>query len=370
MIYKVIGLMSGSSLDGLDIAYVHLNENGGKWSFEIIYSACIPYDQHWRSRLTNSTRLSAVEYLLLHSDYGHYLAERVIDFIDKNELHHKVDIISSHGHTTFHLPAKRMTAQLGDGAALAAVTQLPVVTDLRSLDVAFGGQGAPIVPVGEKILFPGIEYFLNLGGIANLSSLKNDDPLAFDICAANRVLNLLAEDIQLDFDKDGQIASTGKLNDDLLRLLNDLPYYDLPHPKSLPNSFGTEEVYPLIKKFDLPLADALRTYVEHITIQVKNALIKTRSFEGSSENINNNPQLLITGGGALNGFMIGRLKDHLRTTGVNVIVPAPEIINYKEALIIALIGTLRWREEYNVIASVTGARRNSIGGALWLGTEA
>ena len=165
-------------------------------------------------------------------------------------------------------------------------------------------------------------------------------------------------------------ASTGKLNDDLLRLLNDLPYYDLPHPKSLPNSFGTEEVYPLIKKFDLPLADALRTYVEHITIQVKNALIKTRSFEGSSENINNNPQLLITGGGALNGFMIGRLKDHLRTTGVNVIVPAPEIINYKEALIIALIGTLRWREEYNVIASVTGARRNSIGGALWLGTEA
>jgi Predicted molecular chaperone distantly related to HSP70-fold metalloproteases len=362
--------MSGSSLDGLDMAYVHFNENAGKWSFEIVYSECIPYDQHWRSRLTNSTRLSAVEYLLLHSDYGHYLAERVNGFIDKNELQHKVDIIVSHGHTTFHLPAQRMTAQLGDGAALTADTQLPVVTDLRSIDVAFGGQGAPIVPVGEKLLFPGIGYFLNLGGIANLSSLINDDPLAFDICAANRVLNLLAQEIQLDFDKDGQLAATGKINDDLLNSLNDLSYYDLPHPKSLPNSFGTDEVYPLIKKFDLPLADALRTYVEHIVIQVKNALIKTMSCHGSSENINSDPQLLITGGGALNSFLIARLKDHLLTTGIDVVVPQLEIINYKEALIIALIGTLRWREEYNVIASVTGARRNSIGGALWLGTEA
>lgn len=362
--------MSGSSLDGLDIAYVHFNENGGKWSFEIVYSECIPYNEHWRSRLTNSTRLSAIEYLLLHSDYGHYLAECVNQFIDKNELQHQVDIISSHGHTTFHLPAKRMTAQLGDGAALAGVTQLPVVTDLRSIDVAFGGQGAPIVPVGEKLLFPDIDYFLNLGGIANLSSLKNDDPLAFDICAANRVLNLLVEEIQLQFDKDGKLASTGKINDDLLNLLNDLPYYDLPHPKSLPNSFGTDEVYPLVKKFDLSLADALRTYVEHIAIQVKNALIKIRSYQGSFENTNTHPLLLITGGGALNSFLMMRLKDHLRTTGIDVVVPSPEIINYKEALIIALIGTLRWREEYNVIASVTGARRNSIGGALWLGTEA
>lgn len=361
--------MSGSSLDGLDMAYVHFNENGGKWSFEIVHSECIPYDYHWRSRLVNSTQLSAVEYLLLHSDYGHYLADRVIEFINKNELQHQVDIISSHGHTTFHMPANRMTAQLGDGAALAAVTQLPVVTDLRSMDVAFGGQGAPIVPVGEKLLFPGIDYFLNLGGIANLSSLKNDDPLAFDICAANRVLNLLAEEIQLEFDKDGQLASTGKINHDLLNLLNDLPYYDLPHPKSLPNSFGTDEVYPLIKKFDLPLSDALRTYVEHIVIQVKNALIKTRSYQGSSENINT-PQLLITGGGALNSFLLSVLKDHLFTIGIDVVIPPPEIINYKEALIIALIGALRWREEYNVIASVTGARRNSIGGALWLGTEA
>ena len=363
--------MSGSSLDGLDIAYVHFNENGGKWSFEIVNSECIAYNTHWRSRLANSTRLSSIEYQLLHSDYGHYLAECVIQFIVKNYLQHQVDIISSHGHTTFHLPAKRMTAQLGDGAALAGVTQLPVVTDLRGIDVAFGGQGAPIVPVGEKLLFPGIDYFLNLGGIANLSSLKNNDPLAYDICAANRVLNLLVEEIQMEFDKDGRLASTGKINDDLLNLLNDLPYYDLPHPKSLPNSFGTDEVYPLVKKFDLSPADALRTYVEHIVIQVTNALIKTRAYEGSFEkDITLSPQLLITGGGALNSFLMMRLKDHLRTTGIEMIVPSPEIINYKEALIIALIGTLRWREEYNVIASVTGARRNSIGGALWLGTEA
>jgi anhydro-N-acetylmuramic acid kinase len=372
MIYKVIGLMSGSSLDGLDIAYVHFNENGGRWSFEILHAECNAYNDEWSSRLATSTQMNALEYQLLHIEYGNYLAQQVNGFIHKNDLQHQVDIISSHGHTSFHLPAKRMTAQLGDGAALAAGTQLPVVTDLRAIDVAFGGQGAPIVPIGEKLLFPGIDYFLNIGGIANISSVKNNDPVGFDVCAANRVLNLLAEERHLRFDTGGQLAACGNINNELLNKLNGLPYYQKPHPKSLPNSFGTDEVYVLIKKFDLTPEDALRTYVEHIVIQVKNAAIKIQSANALDEesNLSDNYQLLITGGGAFNSFLIVRLKDHLTTIGITAAVPSEDIINYKEALIMALLGILRLREEYNVLSSVTGATRNSIGGALWLGTEA
>lgn len=368
MIYKVIGLMSGSSLDGLDIAYVHFNENAGKWTFEIIHSECLKYSEDWQSKLLNSTGLSAIEYNLLHSAYGHYLGESVNQFITKYGLQHQVDIISSHGHTTFHIPAQRMTAQLGDGAALAGETRLPVVTDLRAIDIAFGGQGAPIVPIGEKFLFPGISYFLNLGGIANISSTLNGLQ-AFDICAANRVLNLLANELKMEFDEGGKVAASGSVNDELFNELNNLQYYDQPPPKSLPNSFGTDEIYPMITRSDLSPAIALRTYVEHIALQVKKSLMKFQLSDSSLVAAGNH-ELLITGGGAMNDFMVARIVEHLQPTGIEVLVPSLEIINFKEALIMAFIGILRWREEYNVLATVTGASRNTIGGALWLGTEA
>ena len=193
MIYRVIGLMSGSSLDGLDIAFVEFHENAGKWTFELKATACYEYDTIWTQRLQNAITFSAFEYQLLHSEYGHYIGEQVNKFISENELQYQVSLIASHGHTTFHVPDKKMTAQLGDGAAIAAETGLPVVTDLRAMDVALGGQGAPIVPIGEKILLKDYDYFLNLGGIANISA--NLDPnIAFDICPANRVLNMLAND--------------------------------------------------------------------------------------------------------------------------------------------------------------------------------
>ena len=369
MIYKVIGLMSGSSLDGLDLVYVHFNENGGKWGFEIKNATCVGYSDEWATRLANATTLNAKEYLLLHNDYGRYLSDCVQDFITKNDLHHQVDMVASHGHTTFHFPAKRMTAQLGDGATLAAGTQLPVVTDLRALDVALGGEGAPIVPIGEKLLFPGVGFFLNIGGIANITALGTTSPVAFDVCPANRVLNMLAKERDLQFDQGGQLAASGNINDKLLEQLNDLEYYHQPYPKSLANSFGTDEIYPIIKKYGIVTEDSLRTYVEHIALQVKASVLKIRK-DLPANTLNDADQILITGGGALNSFLAERIQHHLVQSGITVVIPSTDIINYKEAIIIALIGVLRWREEYNVIATVTGASRNSISGALWLGTEA
>ena len=363
MVYKVIGLMSGSSLDGLDIAFVQLQENGGKWNYEILQADCHEYDSAWIARLKNAVNLNALDYQLLHTEYGHYLGKQINLFIEKNNLHHQVNLISSHGHTTFHLPQKLMTAQLGDGAAIAAETLLPVATDLRAMDVAFGGQGAPIVPIGEKLLLGDYTYFLNLGGIANISANTNDNFIAFDVCAANRVLNMLAEEKNLQFDEDGKIAAAGNVNNELLQKLNELEYYKRRYPKSLANDFGVETVFPIIKQSTLSIEDAMRTYVEHTVMQIKNAIVSCRLSVVSG-------QLLVTGGGAFNSFLINRLKEILNEINIEVIIPDENLIKYKEALIMALMGTLRWREEYNVFASVTGAKRNSIGGALWLGTEA
>ena len=363
MVYKVIGLMSGSSLDGLDIAFVQLQENGGKWNYEILQADCHEYDSAWIARLKNAVNLNALDYQLLHTEYGHYLGKQINLFIEKNNLHHQVNLISSHGHTTFHLPQKLMTAQLGDGAAIAAETLLPVATDLRAMDVAFGGQGAPIVPIGEKLLLGDYTYFLNLGGIANISANTNDNFIAFDVCAANRVLNMLAEEKNMQFDEDGKIAAAGNVNNELLQKLNELEYYKRRYPKSLANDFGIEIIFPIVKQSSLSIEDAMRTYVEHIGMQIKNAIVSCQLSVVSG-------QLLVTGGGAFNSFLINRLKEILNEINIEVIIPDENLIKYKEALIMALMGTLRWREEYNVLASVTGARRNSIGGALWLGTEA
>jgi anhydro-N-acetylmuramic acid kinase len=360
MVYRAIGLMSGSSLDGLDIVFAEILENGGKWSYELVHTDCIPYSSEWIGQLKNATSLSALNYQLLHTAYGHYIGQCVNEFIEKHQLQFKVAVIASHGHTTFHIPAKKMTAQLGDGAAIAATTQLPVVTDLRAMDMAFGGQGAPIVPIGEQLFFSNYQYFLNIGGIANIS-ISNDGYKAFDICAANRVLNMLANEAGQEFDRDGALARSGEVNQALLNELNGLTYYTLPTPKSLANSFGTDTVFPIIKKYGLTTADALHTYVAHIVRQIKNAVMTNRVPANGEE------QLLVTGGGALNGYLIERLQEALGS--IKVIIPDEQLVQYKEALIMALIGVLRWREEYNVLSSVTGATRNSVGGAMWMGQE-
>ena len=361
MIYRAIGTMSGSSLDGLDIAFTEFTETGGKWGYEIISATCLPYDDEWREKLSNAANLPALDYLLLHTSYGRYIGNKVNDFIGDNKLHHQVNLIGSHGHTIFHLPGKAMTAQLGDGATIAAITHLPVITDLRNMDVAFEGQGAPIVPIGEKLLWEDYRFLLNIGGIANITIHHKEALIAFDICPANRILNLLAAQKELLFDDEGKIAASGKVDEHLLHQLNELRYYTLPAPKSLGNNFGTSIVLPLIENAHLTIEDALRTYTEHIAQQVKIAIVNNKSQPG-------NVKMLVTGGGAFNTFLLERLQQLLSGRGISIEVPGATLVKFKEALIMALMGVLRWREEINVLNSVTGATQDSIGGALWLGT--
>lgn len=360
MIYRVIGGMSGSSLDGLDLAFVEFEEQGGKWSFETKAAACFEYEGEWKDRLKNACSLSARDHALLDTAFGRYIGEKVLAFIQNHQLHYQVGLISSHGHTSFHIPEKNTTVQLGDGAAIAATTGLPVVTDLRSMDVALGGQGAPIVPVGEKYLLPGFQYFLNLGGIANISLINDGDPLAFDICPANRVLNLLASEKGLPFDEGGAMASSGVVNDALLAKLNELDYYQRSFPKSLANEFGTDIIYPLIKAHTSSVEDGLSTFTEHIAIQVSRAV----SANGGPVQAG---KMLITGGGAFNTCLVKRVTELLANQKIKVEVPDPLMVSFKEAIIMAFIGVLRWRQEANVLSRVTGSLRDSIGGSLWAG---
>ena len=391
MVYRAIGLMSGSSLDGLDIVYVEFHENGGKWTFDIQQAECLVYPQEWAERLKNATELSARAYQLLHCEYGRFLGESVNQFITAHALQYKVALIGSHGHTTFHEPDKGMTAQLGDGGAIAAETGLPVVTDLRAMDVALGGQGAPIVPIGERLLLNQYQWFLNLGGIANIS-WNNEKYIAFDVCPANRVLNLLAAEAGKLYDEGGALAATGKVNAGLLQQLDGLSYYALPAPKSLANDFGIDVVYPIIKAAAVSIEDGLRTFAQHIVNQICAGLRKLKQDSlslhpqqaGGAESITDansstgngtsetneagtSQRMLVTGGGAFNTTVINLLRDALREFSIEVVVPDEKLIQYKEAVIMALIGVLRWREEVNVFSSVTGARRDSVGGAMWMG---
>ncbi|MCY7421069.1 MAG: anhydro-N-acetylmuramic acid kinase [Chitinophagaceae bacterium] len=363
MIYRVIGLMSGSSLDGLDIAFIEFEESGGKWHYDIKASGCPAYNYEWSTRLGNAYKLSAYDYLLLHAGYGKYIAEKINEFIEVHDLYHQVQLISSHGHTIFHSPEQGMTAQIGDGSVIAANTGINVVSDLRAVDIAFGGQGAPIVPIGEKLLFGEYSCFLNLGGIANISCNTSNGYVAFDVCSANKILNMLAQTVGKEYDEDGRIAYGGKVNAELLAELDKLDYYQRPHPKSLDNSFGTTTVYPIIQSYGLHVEDAMCTYVEHIADQICN------SFQSILESTDNK-KLLVTGGGAFNKFLTKRLQTKLLRYGVEVVIPDADLVNNKEALIMALIGILRWREEYNVLSSGTGASRDSINGAVWIGQEA
>lgn len=364
MFYKAIGIMSGSSLDGLDIVFAEFTETAGNWSYQVIASDCYEYEELWISRLKNAIHLNAYDYLLLHSEYGKYIGKKINHFIEKNNLQFQVQLIASHGHTTFHAPHLGMTGQLGDGAAMAATTGVNVVSDLRAMDVALGGQGAPIVPMGEKLLWGDYDALLNIGGIANISIKKDDEYIAYDICPANRVLNMLANEDGKNYDADGAMAAAGKVNTALLSQLNALDYYKQSHPKSLANNFGTDIVYPLIKSFDISVEDGLRTFTEHIAMQVGYAFINNLKIQ------NSNYKLLITGGGAHNRFLIERIKFALDVVNCKVEVPSKEVVDYKEALVMALLGVLRWREENTVLASVTGASRNSIGGAVWMGQQA
>jgi anhydro-N-acetylmuramic acid kinase len=366
MVYRALGLMSGSSLDGLDLCFVHLQETSGKWRYEIVRADCYAYPKPWMDKLKNAIDLSAKDYALLDVEYGHYLGSLVNRFLNEHGFLFQVQLIGSHGHTTFHMPEYKMTAQLGHGSAIAAETGINVVSDLRAMDVALGGQGAPIVPIGEKLLLGDFDFFLNLGGIANISIHdKDSNPgtvIAFDVCPSNRVLNLLSNRLGKEYDEDGGIARSGEVQQQLLARLAQLDYYAKPYPKSLANDFGTDVVYPIITEAGSGIPDALCTMVEHIVQEIKKSI--------PSSHLSTSRRLLATGGGALNIFLVDRLREVLKELNVDVIIPEENLIKYKESLIMALMGVLRWREENNVLSSVTGAARDSIGGAVWIGQEA
>jgi anhydro-N-acetylmuramic acid kinase len=352
--------MSGSSLDGLDMAFVHFEETAGQWTFEILESYCKPYPEEWKDKLTGINKLFAKDYLELHTAYGNWLGNAVNDFLEEKNLAYKVQLIASHGHTAFHDPGHRMTAQIGDGAAITAVTGIRTITDFRSVDVALGGQGAPIVPIGEKLLFPDFDLFLNIGGIANIST-KGEVRIGFDVCPANRILNILANGTEKGYDENGLLAASGNIDKDLLDKLNGLSYYKQAYPKSLSNEFGLNEIFPLIAKAHLSMHDALATYVEHIATQIsKSSISLKQKFSGKEE-----LSLLVTGGGAHNQFLIRSINDKVSTAAIKCIIPSENLVDFKEALIIALMGVLRWREDINVLHSVTGATKDSINGAVW-----
>ena len=364
MVYHALGLMSGSSLDGLDVVFAHFHEQGGEWSFQIEKASCYAYDESWEKRLRAAPSLSAFDYCQLHVDYGHYLGKQVNRFIEENNFQFQVGLIGSHGHTVFHSPTTGMTAQIGDGAALAAETGLPVVNDLRAMDLALGGQGAPIVPMGERTLFSDYSLLLNIGGIANITRSGNNY-IAFDICPANRVLNLLAARLGKSFDENGSIAAMGKVVPALLSQLSAHPFYSQAYPKSLANEMGTEEHFPLLLSSGNSIEDLLATYTSHVAIQIAQ---QARALVTDQPEVMH--KMLVTGGGALNQHLLHLIQEQLSNTTIEVVQPDPSLIQYKEALIMAFLAVLRWRQENTTITSVTGAQRASIGGALWNGQDA
>ncbi len=351
--------MSGSSLDGLDIAHVQLEEVRGAWSYQLLHTSCVPYSETWLGRLKSASNTTVPDFLKLHTAYGNYLGEQVNDFIARNGLAHQVHFIASHGHTVFHDPSAKTTFQMGDGAALAATTGLPVISDLRSVDVAYGGQGAPIVPIADKLLFPGSDYLLNIGGIANMTVRQNDSYIAFDVCPANQILNALAVGEGKDMDEGGAMAAAGTLLPDVLDALSAEPYYALPAPKSLSNEAAMQLAYPKLTSSPYATNDLLNTMVVHIATEVAKAV---KQYPHQSEQAT----MLVTGGGAFNNYLIGQIEQVLRPLRVSVNVPPAEVVKFKEAVAMALIGTLRWREEVNTLSTVTGAKQDSCGGALWM----
>lgn len=344
---KTIGVMSGTSLDGLDLAAVEFQLQNNSWSFEIIEAETIPYTKEWLEKLQSAPAFSGEQLTQLHSEYGKYTGLKIKEFI--KSINFNPDIIASHGHTIFHQPEKHFTLQIGNGAEIAAQTEITTITDFRITDVALGGQGAPLVPIGDKYLFSDFDYCLNLGGFANVSFEQDHQRIAYDICPANLVLNYFAEKNGFVFDKNGMLGKQGEINTELLEKLNQLPYYAQIPPKSLGREWVEKSFFPVLDTFEISDLDKMRTIYEHIAIQIS----KISSNKG---------KLLITGGGAFNSFLIECIK---RRSTLQVMLPDAKIIDFKEALIFAFLGVLRIQNKTNCLASVTGALKDSSCGVIF-----
>ena len=339
--------MSGSSLDGLDITLVKFDEEGGRYDFQILAAETLPYPEHWTKQLSNAFHKQPKDLVQLDKDYGKYLGEQVLAFAKKHNA--QPDFVASHGHTIFHKPDEHYTLQIGDGQELAKACGFTVINDFRSEDVSKGGQGAPLVPIGDKLLFSDYEICLNIGGIANLSYDEGSKRIAYDLCIANQALNYLANMNGLNYDRDGELARSGEVDMTLLKKLNRHPFYGQLPPKSLGREFFEANQKELLQ--GLPVPDMLATFVEHIALQIALPI----SFLPKG-------RILCTGGGARNKFLVERLQAR---TKHEVVVPEKQIIDYKEALVFAFLGLLRLEGKTNVLASVTGAESDSCSGRIW-----
>ncbi len=346
--FKVIGLMSGSSLDGIDIAYVNFSHDNKRWFFQILEAGNVPYPAYWKEQLSEAFNKTKEELADLDKEYGRYIGTVTKRFIDKYELEPK--LIASHGHTIFHRPEEGFTLQIGDGQEIANATGIMTINDFRSEDVSKGGQGAPLVPIGDRHLFADYPICLNIGGIANVSYEINGKRIAYDICMANQLLNYLANKLGYDYDKNGQFAKRGNINKMLFEILNDNDYYKHDAPKSLGREFFENVQHKVIDESSLSVYDLLATATEHIAYQI-----------AKSVDVLDKSKILVTGGGAKNDFLIERicaLSKH------EIIVPDVMITDYKEALIFAFLGVLKMEGKINVLSSVTGASSDSSSGKI------
>ena len=351
MLYKILGMMSGTSLDGLDMAAVEFSiseDANNNIDYRIIKTSTIGYTPELRQAIIDCETMSGEQLVHFSMYLGHFFGKQARKFLDENNL--TVDFIASHGQTIFHQPSKGFTLQIGDINAIASQTHITTIGDFRSLDVALGGQGAPLVPIGDKLLFGQYPCCLNIGGFSNISYDKDNKRIAFDICPSNIVLNLLCERIGLDYDKNGEIAKANTINKDLLNKLNSIPYYINNKKHSLAKEFVKSDVLPIIDKYDMSVEDKIATYSEHIATQIAKQIVG---------------DTFVTGGGAYNNYILNAIKSK---TDYKIIVPDNEIIEYKEALIFAFLGLRRMRKEINCLKEVTGAEQDSCSGlvATWV----
>ena len=347
--YKVIGVMSGTSVDGVDLCAVQFDFDG-KWQYDILHSATSPYPDNWRSKLLLALELDKAAIDQLNIEYTRHLAEHIKEFIQEYQIT-AIDAVCSHGHTIFHQPDKGITLQIGNLPEIADLLNCTVVCDFRTQDVKLGGQGAPLVPIGDRLLFGEYDICLNLGGFSNVSFERDNERNAFDICPVNSVLNRLARELDLSYDDKGNIARTGLVHTEMLNALNRLQFYGKPPPKSLGMEWVEQQIVPVIQQYDCSIEDKLRTFVEHIAIQIAAQL-----------NPLSKQDILVTGGGAYNDFLINRMKAH---NTADIVLPSNELIDYKEALIFGFLGVLRLRNEPNCLSSVTGAAKDHSSGLIY-----
>ena len=347
--YNVIGVMSGTSLDGIDLCFSKFSKHSSDWRFSIYSCETINYNKYWKLNLSKAHKLSKTEIQKLDNEYTLYLASVIKKFIYRNKLNN-IDFISSHGHTIFHQPTEKYTFQLGNNVELRNLTKLPVICDFRSQDVNLGGQGAPLVPVGDLLLFNNFSYCINLGGFSNISIKRNSDIIAYDICPVNVVLNHYCRKIGFEYDHDGNLAKSGFINNKLLIKLNTIDFYTKIYPKSLSIEWVESNIYPIIDSIDIDIKDVLRTFVEHIAFQISKII--------SDKNAN----ILITGGGVKNDFLFSLIKEKIPNT---IIKPTNKLIDFKEALIFGFLGVLRVRNEINCLKSVTGALKDHCSGEIF-----